>query len=80
MRKYYKEEVGRPFKFEDSYQITKHQLEHEENDVIFAYELNDSFKRFLTPDLQERKAIHDKEVKDFGRFWIYESISYIFSY
>ena len=72
MRKYYKEEVGRPFKFEDSYQITKHQLEHEENDVIFAYELNDSFKRFLTPDLQERKAIHDKEVKDFGRFWIME--------
>ena len=28
MRKYYKEEVGRPFKFEDSYQITKHQLEN----------------------------------------------------
>ena len=71
-RKYYKEEVGRPFKFEDSYQITKHQLEHEENDVIFAYELNDSFKRFLTPDLSERKATHDKEVKDFGRFWLME--------
>ena len=49
LRKYYKEEVGRPFKFEDSYQITKHQLEHEENDVI-----------------------HDKEVKDFGRFWLME--------
>ena len=72
LRKYYKEEVGRPFKFEDSYQITKHQLEHEENDVIFAYELNDSFKRFLTPDLKERKEIHDKEVKDFGRFWLME--------
>ena len=71
-RKYYKEEVGRPFKFEDSYQITKHQLEHEENDVIFAYELNDSFKRFLTADLSERKATHDKEVKDFGRFWLME--------
>ena len=26
----------------------------------------------MTPDLQERKAIHDKEVKDFGRFWIME--------
>ena len=72
LRKYYKEEVGRPFKFEESYQITKHQLEHEENDVIFAYELNDSFKRFLTPDLKERKEIHDKEVKDFGRFWLME--------
>ena len=72
LRKYYKEEVGRPFKFEDSYQISKHQLEHEENDVIFAYELNDSFKRFLTPDLAERKATHDKEVKDFGRFWLME--------
>ena len=72
LRKYYKEEVGRPFTFEDSYQVSKHQLEHEENDVIFAYELNDSFKRFLTPDLQERKAQHDKEVKDFGRFWLME--------
>ena len=72
MRKYYKEEVGRPFKFEDSYQITQHQLEHEENDVIFAYELNDSFKRFLTPDLSERKEKHDKEIKDFGRFWLME--------
>ena len=72
LRKYYKEEVGRPFTFEDSYQVSKHQLEHEENDVIFAYELNDSFKRFLTPDLEERKAQHDKEVKDFGRFWLME--------
>ena len=72
LRKYYKEEVGRPFTFEDSYQVSKHQLEHEENDVIFAYELNDSFKRFLTPDLQERRAQHDKEVKDFGRFWLME--------
>ena len=72
MRKYYKEEVGRPFKFEDSYQITKHQLEHEENAVVFAYELGDSFKRFLTPELKERKALHDKEVKDFGRFWLME--------
>ena len=72
LRKYYKEEVGRPFQFEDSYQITKHQLEHEENDVIFAYELNNSFKRFLTPDLAQRKAMHDKEVKDFGRFWLME--------
>ena len=72
IRKYYKEEVGRPFVFEDSYQITKHQLEHEENDVIFAYELNDTFKRFLTPELSERKNLHDKEVKDFGRFWLME--------
>ena len=72
MRKYYKEEVGRPFKFEDSYQITKHQLEHEENAVVFAYELGDSFKRFLTPELKERKALHDKEVKDFGRYWLME--------
>ena len=72
LRKYYKEEVGRPFKFEDSYQISKHQLEHEENDVIFAYELSDAFKRFLTPELTERKTQHDKEVKDFGRFWLME--------
>ena len=35
MRQYYKEEVGRPFKFEDSYQTTKHDIEHEENEIIF---------------------------------------------
>jgi hypothetical protein len=72
MRQYYKEEVGRPFKFEDSYQITKHELEHEENEIIFAYEISDSFKRFLTQDLSERKNLHDTEVKKFGRFWLME--------
>jgi hypothetical protein len=72
MRQYYKEEVGRPFKFEDSYQITKHELDHEENEIIFSYELNDAFKRFLTPELSERKSLHDEEVKQFGRFWLME--------
>ena len=72
LRKYYKEEVGRPFKFEDSYQINKHQLEHEENDVIFAYEIYGAFTRFMTTELTERKALHDKEVKEFGRFWLME--------
>ena len=72
MRQYYKEEIGRPFKFEDSYQITKHELEHEENEVIFAYEISDTFKRFLTPELTERKTLHDEEVKKFGRFWLME--------
>ena len=72
MRQYYKEEVGRPFKFEDSYQITKHELDHEENEIIFAYELSESFKRFLTPDLSERKSLHDNEIKKFGRFWLME--------
>ena len=72
MRQYYKEEVGRPFKFEDSYQITKHELDHEENEIIFSYELSDAFKRFLTPELSERKSIHDEEVKQFGRFWLME--------
>ena len=72
MRQYYKEEVGRTFKFEDSYQITKHELDHEENEIIFAYELNDSFKRFLTPELSERKEEHDEEIKKFGRFWLME--------
>ena len=72
MRQYYKEEIGRPFRFDDSYQITKHELEHEENEIIFAYELSDAFKRFLTPNLEERKTLHDNEVKKFGRFWLME--------
>ena len=72
MRKYYKEVVGRPFKFEDSYQITQHDLMNEDNELIFAYEIYGSFINFFNEEIKEKKKKYDDEVKQFGRFWISE--------
>ena len=72
MKKYYKEEFGRIFNYKDSYQISEHDLEQEDNELIFAYEIYGPFKRFFVPSLQERKQKYDKEVKKFGRFWLME--------
>ena len=72
MRDYYKEHVGRPFKFEDSYQISEHQLLQEDNQLIFAYEIYGPFQRFYTEEIIEKKKKYDEEVKKFGRFWIME--------
>ena len=72
MKKYYKEEIGKNFKYEDSYQISEHFLDQEENELIFAYEIYGPYKRFFIPSLQERKKKFEKEVKQFGRFWLME--------
>ena len=72
MRKYYKENVGRPFKFEDSYQITQHDLMNEDNELIFAYEIYGSYKNFFKEEIQEKKKKYEEEMKQFGRFWISE--------
>ena len=72
MKKYYKEELGKIFKYEDSYQISEHELDQEDNELIFAYEIYGPYKRFFVPSLQERKEKYDNEVKKFGRFWLME--------
>ena len=72
MRDYYHEHVGRPFKFEDSYQISQHELLQEDNQLIYAYEIYGPYKRFFTGDIIEKKKKYDEEVKKFGRFWIME--------
>ena len=72
MREYYKEHVGRPFKFEDSYQISQHDLLQEDNELIYAYEIYGSYKRFYNEEIDEKKKKYDEEVKKFGRFWITE--------
>jgi len=72
MKRYYKENVGRPFKFEDSYQITQHDLMNEDNELIFAYEIYGSFKNFFKEEIQEKKKKYEEEMKQFGRFWISE--------
>ena len=72
MRDYYKEHVGRPFKFEDSYQISQHQLLQEDNQLIYAYEIYGPYQRFFNEEINEKKKKYDEEVKQFGRFWIME--------
>ena len=71
-KKYYKYEKGRIFQYEDSYQMTQHDLDHEDNELIFAYEIYGPYKRFFVKELQERKNNYDKEVAQFGRFWLME--------
>ena len=72
MRLYYKEHVGRPFTFEDSYQISQHDLMNEDNELIFAYEIYGSYKNFFKEEIQEKKKKYNEEMKQFGRFWISE--------
>jgi len=72
MRKQYKENVGRPFKFEDSYQISQHDLMNEDNELIFAYEIYGSYQNFYKEEIQEKKKKYNEEMKQFGRFWISE--------
>ena len=71
-RKYYKYEKGRIFQYTDSYQITQHELDKEDNELIFAYEIYGPYKRFFVKELQEKKNKYDKEVSQFGRFWLME--------
>ena len=71
-KKYYKFEKGRIFQYKDSYQITQHDLDNEDNELIFAYEIYGPYKRFFVKELQDRKNKYDKEVTQFGRFWLME--------
>ena len=71
-KKYYKYEKNRIFQYKDSYQISEHILEHEDNELIFAYEIYGPHKRFFVKELQERKKKYDKEVNQSGRFWLME--------
>ena len=71
-KKYYKFEKHRIFQYKDSYQITQHDLDNEDNELIFSYEIYGPFKRFFVKELQERKCKYDKEVIQFGRFFLME--------
>ena len=71
-KKFYKYEKGRIFQYKDSYQISQHELDNEDNELIFAYEIYGPYKRFFVKDLQEKKNKYDKEVTQFGRFWLME--------
>ena len=71
-KKYYKYEKGRIFQYKDSYQITQHDLDNEDNELIFAYEIYGPYKRFFVKELEDRRNKYNKEVSQFGRFWLME--------
>ena len=71
-KKYFKYEKGRIFQYKDSYQLTQHDLDNEDNELIFSYEIYGPYKRFFVKELQERKNKYDKEVSQFGRFFLME--------
>ena len=62
-KKYYKYEKGRIFQYKDSYQISEHDLDNEDNELIFAYEIYGPYKRFFVKELQDRKKKYDKRGK-----------------
>lgn len=72
MRKHYKEVVGRPFVFEDSYQISQHDLMNQDNELIYSYEIYGLAENLFNDAVKEKKKKYDEEVKQFGRFWISE--------
>ena len=78
-KRYYKYEKGRIFQHKDSYQLTMHDLDNEDNELIFAYEIYGPYKRFFVKDLQEiflMEGFFNKSDKD---LWIeaIEALSYI---
>ena len=54
MRKYYKEVVGRPFVFEDSYQISQYDLMSEDNELIFSYEIYGLIANLFNDTVKEK--------------------------
>ena len=72
MRKYYKEVVGRPFVFEDSYQISEYDLMNIDNELIYSYEIYGLAAKLYNDVIKEKKKKYQEEAKQFGRFWISE--------
>ena len=66
-------EIGEEiFNVDNYYQIKKHDLDHSDNEIIYAYEVPKLFKSFITPELEERKKTLFEEIKQFGRYWMFE--------
>ena len=65
-------EIGEYFNIEDYYQITKYDFDTSDNIVLDAYEINEIIKKFVTPELEEKKKLLYDEIKQFGRFWLME--------
>ena len=72
MRKYYKEVVGRPFVFEDSYQISEYDLMNVDNELIYSYEIYGLAAKLYNDVIKEKKKKYQEDAKLFGRFWISE--------
>ena len=66
-------EIGEEvFNIDNYYQIKKHEIDSGDNEVIYAYEVPKLFKSFVTPEMEEKKKILFEEIKQFGRYWMFE--------
>ena len=66
-------EIGEEvFNIDNYYQIKKHDIDSGDNEIIYAYEVPKLFKSFVTPEMEEKKKILFEEIKQFGRYWMFE--------
>ncbi|MGL4948249.1 MAG: hypothetical protein ACRC42_02570, partial [Mycoplasma sp.] len=61
-------------KYENYYQLSKHNLSDSNNVILDSYELFGDRKKYSTPEWEEKKGIYYQEIKKYGRFWIMEGI------
>lgn len=60
------------FCYDDYYQIKHYQLEGGENIIYDAYEVDKSLKKYITSELIENQKKYQKEIEEYGRFWLME--------
>lgn len=66
-------ELNENFTYDSFYQIKNLKLGSEDNYIINAFEINESLKKLMNPELQEISNKLHSEIEEFGsRFWILE--------
>ena len=66
-------EIGEEvFNIDNYYQVKKHDIDSGDNEIIYSYEVPKLFKSFVTQELEEKKKILFDEIKQFGRYWMFE--------
>ena len=66
-------EIGEEvFNIDNYYQVKKHDIDSGDNEIIYSYEVPKLFKSFVTQELEEKKKTLFDEIKQFGRYWMFE--------
>ena len=66
-------EIGEEvFNIDNYYQVKKHDIDSGDNEIIYSYEVPKLFKSFVTQEMEEKKKILFDEIKQFGRYWMFE--------
>lgn len=63
---------GGHFDINDYYQPSKHKLDSEDNIVINAFELKETYEKAMSDEMKVNIAILWKEIAQYGRFWLME--------